>query len=578
MSSGSPFIGDARDRAAAFVARSHKTLPSLQVQTAPGDAFADVFRLIANPRPAPDRASSRGSQLRVDAGREQEDAVQKEEENSPSDSQDVRAPRRSVKDVPQDQSPVDMTLMVSVTEHVDVETDVATDPLTENDESSLQESPLSETEIVAASQYQTIVAASRSEDNPPTVETASEAVPVFRGKADDSASSNENVDAKPEMLGIPTGETTEPSVEDPLGKNAPADAKLVSKPDGSSKPVGNFSDDPVLPKPLSETLVSEPTEPSKRGEVSVDGLESEVTEETAKPLFGGRDDDSAGSRRRHERERGRPSFFADANRVAHDPSSAQIRGTQTDMLSTEAGADMATADRAVGDVVQAVDKLQANTHSAPPPAVSAAAAYGSATSDAASPKSSPKPTPQIGVNSAPPGTAENAQRPIPKESTGPGVADRIRLVQRVANAFQRLGMDGGQVRIRLHPAELGGVRLDLQIQGNRLNARVIAETEAARGVLREHLPDLRQRLAEQGIQIERIDVELETEVRGDRDAPHRDASAGRFDQPQRRDQRAEPMHSERDPDASSIEAGRRRNPVERSVADAVSRPGVDLVF
>ncbi len=38
---------------------------------------------------------------------------------------------------------------------------------------------------------------------------------------------------------------------------------------------------------------------------------------------------------------------------------------------------------------------------------------------------------------------------------------------------------------------------------------MVAETEAASAVLREHLPDLRARLESQGMQIERLDVETE---------------------------------------------------------------------
>lgn len=98
-----------------------------------------------------------------------------------------------------------------------------------------------------------------------------------------------------------------------------------------------------------------------------------------------------------------------------------------------------------------------------------------------------------------------------KQTDGPRVADRALLVQRVSKAFQRLGVDGGQIRIRLHPQELGGVQLQLSMQGSRMNAQVVAETELARSLINEHLPELKQRLADQGIQVERFDVRLEGE-------------------------------------------------------------------
>ncbi len=87
--------------------------------------------------------------------------------------------------------------------------------------------------------------------------------------------------------------------------------------------------------------------------------------------------------------------------------------------------------------------------------------------------------------------------------------NRAKLIQRVSKAFQHLGPEGGVVRLRLAPAELGTVRVEMRIAGRQLNARVVAETEAASSILREHLTDLRQRLESFGMQVERIDIETE---------------------------------------------------------------------
>lgn len=94
------------------------------------------------------------------------------------------------------------------------------------------------------------------------------------------------------------------------------------------------------------------------------------------------------------------------------------------------------------------------------------------------------------------------------ESSGPRVADRVILVQRVARAFQRMGNGAGELRIRLHPQELGSVQLQMQVQGQTVNARIVAQSEMARDVLREHLPELRQRLTDGGLQVERLEIEL----------------------------------------------------------------------
>lgn len=86
--------------------------------------------------------------------------------------------------------------------------------------------------------------------------------------------------------------------------------------------------------------------------------------------------------------------------------------------------------------------------------------------------------------------------------------DRVRFVQRVARAFHTLRDQGGQLRLRLSPPELGALRLDVTVRDGALSAHLQAETPAARAMLLDNLPALRDRLAEQQIRIERFDVDL----------------------------------------------------------------------
>jgi flagellar hook-length control protein FliK len=124
----------------------------------------------------------------------------------------------------------------------------------------------------------------------------------------------------------------------------------------------------------------------------------------------------------------------------------------------------------------------------------------------------------------------------PPEGRG-DVADRARLVHRIAKAFQRMGVDGGQVRLRMHPDDLGSVQLDMQISGRKVSATVTADNEEARLLLQGSLPELRQRLESQGLTVERLEVEkrAEEENRGfsNRDSSHQQSgyeqSSGRRD-------------------------------------------------
>jgi flagellar hook-length control protein FliK len=92
-------------------------------------------------------------------------------------------------------------------------------------------------------------------------------------------------------------------------------------------------------------------------------------------------------------------------------------------------------------------------------------------------------------------------------------AERARFVQRVASAFRSFGDEGGEVRLRLSPPELGSLRVELTVRDGVLNARLEAETSSARNLLLDNLPALRERLAEQNIKVEKFDVDVRDERR-----------------------------------------------------------------
>jgi flagellar hook-length control protein FliK len=89
-----------------------------------------------------------------------------------------------------------------------------------------------------------------------------------------------------------------------------------------------------------------------------------------------------------------------------------------------------------------------------------------------------------------------------------GQTDQARFLQRVTAAFQSVGDRSGSVRIMLSPPELGSLRLEVSIQNGTLSAHLQAETPAARNLLLDNLPALRDRLAGQNIKVDRFDVDL----------------------------------------------------------------------
>lgn len=94
------------------------------------------------------------------------------------------------------------------------------------------------------------------------------------------------------------------------------------------------------------------------------------------------------------------------------------------------------------------------------------------------------------------------------------LVDPTRFVGRVAKAFQTAHDRGGTLQLRLSPPELGSLRLELTVKDGVMSASLQTENANARRLLLDHLPALRDRLAEQNIRVDRFDVDIRQEGSG----------------------------------------------------------------
>lgn len=85
---------------------------------------------------------------------------------------------------------------------------------------------------------------------------------------------------------------------------------------------------------------------------------------------------------------------------------------------------------------------------------------------------------------------------------------RSQLVHRVFHALRLARQRDGELRLRLHPPELGVLKIELRVERGVVTARLETESEMAKNLLLEHLPDLRQRLTEQRLKIDSLEVGL----------------------------------------------------------------------
>ncbi len=108
-------------------------------------------------------------------------------------------------------------------------------------------------------------------------------------------------------------------------------------------------------------------------------------------------------------------------------------------------------------------------------------------------------------------SASNADPTQPNQPVDISRAEKARLVQRVARSFSRVGPMGGNVNLKLHPPELGALAVQVKIEGKSMTAKLTTESQAARDVIMESLPQLRSRLAEQGYDVQQFTVDVATD-------------------------------------------------------------------
>jgi flagellar hook-length control protein FliK len=201
---------------------------------------------------------------------------------------------------------------------------------------------------------------------------------------------------------------------------------------------------------------------------------------------------------------------------------AAVPAYQDNTAPAAVGAETATAEGVVNMASAAVgtpasDPPPNSEPSAPQPDKKKTPGVDGAAKPAATPTTNPTsntsgtgspPAVSAGQPSGPAGSQTGSPAGPQGTTPGAGQAERVRFVQRVVSAFEAMGNRTDSVRIRLSPPELGSLHLEISVQNGTLSAHLQAETPAARDLLLHNLPELRQRLSQQDIKVDRFDVDL----------------------------------------------------------------------
>jgi flagellar hook-length control protein FliK len=105
----------------------------------------------------------------------------------------------------------------------------------------------------------------------------------------------------------------------------------------------------------------------------------------------------------------------------------------------------------------------------------------------------------------------------------------VRILDQVLDQMpiNRLG-DKSRVVIRLHPEELGEVKLDLVMEKDQLKAHLVTQTQQVQEILEKHLPRLQEALHNQGVKLDNIQVSVDSRGNQGREFHDRNHSSAPF--------------------------------------------------
>ena len=115
-----------------------------------------------------------------------------------------------------------------------------------------------------------------------------------------------------------------------------------------------------------------------------------------------------------------------------------------------------------------------------------------------------------------PGRADQGRSEVARSNSGTQISayQEGKLVQRVLRGIEQLANGGGQVRLRLHPPELGSLQMSLRMEGGQVFAKLEVENTTARDALLNNVQTLRDRMADQGMKVAAFEVEVSTDSAG----------------------------------------------------------------
>lgn len=102
--------------------------------------------------------------------------------------------------------------------------------------------------------------------------------------------------------------------------------------------------------------------------------------------------------------------------------------------------------------------------------------------------------------------------------SGTMVPEGTAMDQMIAHFAMSRRLETSTVNLRLHPQELGELRMEIKVEQDNIKAHIIAQTPHAQEMIDRHLPRLREALEQQGLHLAQVEVTLAANDRTDSQA------------------------------------------------------------
>ncbi|MCA9114334.1 MAG: flagellar hook-length control protein FliK [Planctomycetaceae bacterium] len=300
-------------------------------------------------------------------------------------------------------------------------------------------------------------------------------------------------------------------------QNAAADAESTGQ--AESLPEAAASGQSVAGQPVTRQTVhsaGDPAEEKSAKVVDLAGAELPVEansaeSKTAAPTESNSEDSGTGETSREQRtDRTSAENTSDGNGSRPMAAGAGVPGSgQTQSLVN----GPSNGARAVSPALDSPRTSQAAAGNHPPASAPAAASAGTA-SEAGSPATGSR-TQVTSPAAAGVAVSDSGAGAAAAETTSTIDSRQTELANRVAAALKQMRPGGSQLRILLHPEQLGDLRIELQQKGGELTARLEVQTAEAQQLLTEQLSQLRDSLSRRGMKIDSIQIELGPRKTGD---------------------------------------------------------------